>query len=285
MPRASKDYNLYLLKPNLVLEWHPTKNENLRPLDVTPGSGKKVWWLCSKGHEWQAAIHSRSKGSGCPLCNQNHRVDVDEMVASDLDELMVSDLPLAREWHPTKNGDLNPKEINSYFEEKVWWLCEEGYEWQASVKSRIEGGGCPQCARAIMLTWSPENKTNIRPGKAIVENEIQSTSNNFVLGAAISDMYRGQEHRREKRYKFQDTISLESQESEQWTYARSVNLSGSGLLFESEIPYNRGTKVMVQFNHPPFKSMQKLYPSIIRWCKELPHDSTDSSYGVGVEFI
>ncbi|MBQ4587207.1 MAG: zinc-ribbon domain-containing protein, partial [Clostridia bacterium] len=32
-------------------------------------SHKKAWWKCDKGHEWQARIASRNKGSGCPYCS------------------------------------------------------------------------------------------------------------------------------------------------------------------------------------------------------------------------
>jgi hypothetical protein len=41
--------------PNLANEWHPTKNGELSPYDVTNGSNKKVWWKCAKGndHEWE----------------------------------------------------------------------------------------------------------------------------------------------------------------------------------------------------------------------------------------
>jgi hypothetical protein len=53
MPKATKEYNLSILKPSLVKEWHPTKNVQLKPYDVTPGSGKRIWWICQKGHEWQ----------------------------------------------------------------------------------------------------------------------------------------------------------------------------------------------------------------------------------------
>ncbi len=47
-----------------------TKNSKLKPKDVTPKSHKKAWWLCKKGHEWQARIADRSsKGNGCPYCS------------------------------------------------------------------------------------------------------------------------------------------------------------------------------------------------------------------------
>jgi len=37
--------------PELMAEWHPTKNDDLMPEDVTHGSNKVAWWLCSEGHE------------------------------------------------------------------------------------------------------------------------------------------------------------------------------------------------------------------------------------------
>jgi len=49
-------------------EWHPTKNGDLTPNDVSYGSNKKVWWLCSKCFcEWNTTINSRND-TGCPKC-------------------------------------------------------------------------------------------------------------------------------------------------------------------------------------------------------------------------
>ena len=58
--------------PELVKEWHPTKNGDLTPKDVTYGSDKKVWWKCHKqdDHEWQASISKRTiSGRACPVCS------------------------------------------------------------------------------------------------------------------------------------------------------------------------------------------------------------------------
>ena len=44
------------------------KNCELTPSDVMPNSGKKVWWKCSKGHEWQQKIYHRNNGVNCPVC-------------------------------------------------------------------------------------------------------------------------------------------------------------------------------------------------------------------------
>ena len=45
MPKVSQRYNLQVINPTLSKEWHPTKNANITPNDVTPKSHKKVWWL------------------------------------------------------------------------------------------------------------------------------------------------------------------------------------------------------------------------------------------------
>lgn len=53
-------------------EWHPFFNLGVSPETLRPGSGKKVWWKCSEGHEWEAVIANRTKrGSGCPFCAGN----------------------------------------------------------------------------------------------------------------------------------------------------------------------------------------------------------------------
>lgn len=54
---------------DVAKEWHPTKNGETTPHDVTQGSGKKVWWQCDNGHEWEATVNNRAKGSECPYCS------------------------------------------------------------------------------------------------------------------------------------------------------------------------------------------------------------------------
>ena len=68
--KAVKGENdLQTLSPILASEWDYKKNNGLTPMDVMPNSGKKVWWKCKRGHEWQAKIQNRYRGSGCPYCS------------------------------------------------------------------------------------------------------------------------------------------------------------------------------------------------------------------------
>ena len=57
----------------LMAEWNWERNTNFDPSQLTIGSGKKVWWVCSRGHEWQATVDHRTNGRGCPICLTDRR--------------------------------------------------------------------------------------------------------------------------------------------------------------------------------------------------------------------
>ena len=137
--KVLKGYNdLETLNPKLAREWHPVKNGDLTPKDVTIGSNKKVWWKCSKGHEWMATITNRKNHHGCPYC-------VSKKVLQSYNDLETLNPKLAREWHPTKNGDLTPKDVTTGSRKKVWWKCSKGHEWMSTIHHRNNGSGCPIC--------------------------------------------------------------------------------------------------------------------------------------------
>lgn len=73
---------------------------------------------------------------------------------------------LLEEWYWEKNGTLTPETVPAFGNTKVWWKCKIcGYEWQAEVKSRVIGNGCPHCAPA------KRSKTKATPnaGKSLAE--------------------------------------------------------------------------------------------------------------------
>lgn len=121
-------------------QWHPTKNGDLTPDDVTDGSNKRVWWVCDLGHEWQTATYYRvAKSSQCPYC-------VGQKVLAGFNDLATKFPDVARQWHPTKNKPLEPFEIGAGSEKKIWWLCDLGHEWEANLSNRTRvGSGCPVC--------------------------------------------------------------------------------------------------------------------------------------------
>ena len=162
--------SLLEINPNLSKEWHPIRNSPLTPEDVPPGSNRKVWWICPKGHEWKTGINNRNyRRTGCPYCS-GHRVCIDNC-------LHTVNPGLAREWHPTKNGSLTPKDVTPGSTKKVWWTCSEGHTWEAVVSYRSRGTGCPYCAGQavgrdnclahinpkLARQWHPKKNGNLSP--------------------------------------------------------------------------------------------------------------------------
>lgn len=68
--RATPENCLTKTHPDIAMQWHPIRNGTLSPEELTKGSDKKVWWICSKGHEWEAHIYSRTSGRSCMICNR-----------------------------------------------------------------------------------------------------------------------------------------------------------------------------------------------------------------------
>ena len=70
--------DLETLRSDLAKEWDFQKNKFL-PSDITCGSGKKVFWICSKcGYKWNTTIQRRARyGTGCPECARDiHKIRV-----------------------------------------------------------------------------------------------------------------------------------------------------------------------------------------------------------------
>ena len=180
-----QDGSLLNNNPELANEWHPTKNGNLTSDMVTLNSNQKVWWLGKCGHEWEARIAGRNKkGSGCPVC-ANLQIVVG---FNDLATLMPE---LAKEWHPTKNGDITPTMISVKAQGKAWWICDKGHEWEAYISHRSNGIGCPTCKKSWQ-TSLPEQiifyymkkafPSTENSYKFLKNNEIDIYINEFNLG-------------------------------------------------------------------------------------------------------
>lgn len=132
--------------PELVAQWHPTKNGSLRPDQILPGSHQRAWWICEKGHVWSATVKSRVSGCGCPVCANRE-------AAACENDLATTHPLLAAQWHPTRNGTLTPRDLVAGTHKKVWWLCEKGHAWQASVVSRTSGGHRVPCLYLAEKSW------------------------------------------------------------------------------------------------------------------------------------
>ena len=139
--QVSVTNSLASLHLELAAQWHPTKNGDFTPEQYVAGSERKVWWKCPKGpdHEWQAHGGHRIKGTNCPACS-GKQVSVTNSLASLYPEL-------AKQWHPTKNGDLTPDIYVANSSKAVYWICptDPQHFWKTNGANRVSGTDCPAC--------------------------------------------------------------------------------------------------------------------------------------------
>ena len=133
--------------PHVLTKWDFEKNTEFTPQQLTASSHKEVWWKCEKGHSWQVRVQSitglKSGSTGCPYCSG-------KAFLSGFNDLATMRPDVAAEWNYEKNEDLTPRFIKyTSREEKVWWKCAEGHEWQTTVYARTKKNGtnCPICSR------------------------------------------------------------------------------------------------------------------------------------------
>ncbi len=161
-----KGFNdLYTLNKELAKEWHPTKNGTLKPTDITIGSSKKIWWLCSEcGFEWKTSVSNRAgKGTGCPECKlKSGIISRDTKYVLKNGSLAEAEPDIVKEWHPTKNIPLTPNDVARSSCKKVWWLCPKcGNEYQATIGHRTYyNQGCPKCS--LIKRGDTRKKNNIQ---------------------------------------------------------------------------------------------------------------------------
>jgi hypothetical protein len=164
--------------PKIAAEWHPSRNGDLTPSDVTVGSGRPVWWKCPKGpdHEWRTLIKNRVKGDKCPFCS-GKKPSVTNSLAS-----LFPDIAL--QLHPERNKNMTAHDIVAGSHTRYWWKCDKGsdHEWRAAVKSRtLSKQNCPCCAGqkvsvtnslqslypAVAREFHPEKNGTNTPGQII----------------------------------------------------------------------------------------------------------------------
>lgn len=143
-PRIFDKLNPYTIEN--IHKWIDINNKSFKLIsDIYYGSKeKKMIFKCDKcNSEWDMTWNNIVTGSDCPFC-QGYRVNETNCLATKRPYI-------AKEWHPTKNGDLTSHDITWCSETKVWWVCLKcGHEWDALVSNRVSANsGCPKCASSL----------------------------------------------------------------------------------------------------------------------------------------
>lgn len=134
--RLSNLNAIQITHPEISNMWHPIRNKNMNISETTYSSNKRVWWICDKGHEWEQSPNVMTSQKRKYICYQCYIEN----------NSLTNKYPeLSHEWDFNRNGNTGPESITSGSGKKFWWVCDHGHSWQAIVKNRVKGAGCPKC--------------------------------------------------------------------------------------------------------------------------------------------
>lgn len=141
----------------LLKEWDYTKN-NCDISDVSIGSSKDFWWICSLGHNFEANVYDRySLGYDCSVC-------AGKIIVAGFNDLLSNNPTIASEWNYKMNGDLSPDMVTTVSGKKVWWVCHKDntHEWEAKISARTNkttSTGCPYCTNQKVVVGKNDLQT------------------------------------------------------------------------------------------------------------------------------
>ena len=169
--------DLATVNPELAKQVSP--NSKIKATEATVSSGKRLLWMCSSGHEWEAKVLNRSRGKGCPYCSGR-------MPVLRVNDLATVNPELAKQVSP--NSKIKATQVTSFSNRKLLWRCGRGHEWVAAVSSRTLGNNCPYCGNKKVLpgfndlaTTHPELAKQVSPNSKIKATEITERSSRKVL--------------------------------------------------------------------------------------------------------
>jgi hypothetical protein len=132
--------------------WHSTKNGNVNPRDVFKSSSGKFWFKCFDekcGHDFDASLNSINNNCWCPYCASPPKRLCNDTNCKPCKEKSFASNEKSEHLHPTKNGNLNPRDVFKSSSGKFWFKCFDekcGHDFDASLAHISRNRWCPYCA-------------------------------------------------------------------------------------------------------------------------------------------
>ncbi len=142
--RVFHSSNPYTIKN--ISFWVSLNNKSFRLLDGQEykRASRNLKWQCLKedcNEIFEATWNDIIVGNGCSYC-RGLKVGISNCLAT-------KNPNLAKQWHPTLNGDLTPYDVTCGSRKIIWWQCPNNLKhiWKAEVDKRNhKNDGCPYCS-------------------------------------------------------------------------------------------------------------------------------------------
>lgn len=142
LSKQNKAKHLGLTHPEVAKTLIHEKNKGWEAIHLTASSNRKLWWRCPTCHRpFETRVSERIKTNRCAYCARRK--------VSTLNALASNNPELAKEWHPTLNGDVHPHEVAVNSNRVFWWKCSYcGHSWKSACKTRnLQQTKCPACEK------------------------------------------------------------------------------------------------------------------------------------------
>lgn len=119
--------------PNVINEWHPDRNGDLKPEMVTAGSDKKVWWICLEtGAPYQATVNKKVAGTKSPYVANK------KVLAGYNDLASQAPLEVVGQFSEELNK-VSANEVIVSSAKKYKWICPTyGLVFEDEVRARVK---------------------------------------------------------------------------------------------------------------------------------------------------
>lgn len=116
-------------------------------LELSITGSQKLDFVCRNGHRIMRTpryllASDRTQSRGCAVC-------ANKVVLPGWNGIDMTDPWMFREFHPTRNGVIDPRTVRRGSARVLWWLCsdEAAHEFPASPADRVRNRACPECKR------------------------------------------------------------------------------------------------------------------------------------------
>ena len=140
--------------PKLIAFWDHKNNEIRNTNEVTAVLTNSYSWICHRQHTFTKLLKTMVKDQICRYCYSIRETHPE----------------LLSEWDFNKNYGIEPLEISQGSNKSIWWKCEHGHSWNASLVNRLQDNKrCNVCLSlgfrfpSLLKEWNFEKNTDIDP--------------------------------------------------------------------------------------------------------------------------
>ena len=146
-------------RPNMMAMWDYDKNIVTPDKVLAHATTVECWWKCPIcGKPEKATPDKKYEAKTCFDCGNkiggiNRRKGEVQRKGS-----FAQNHPyLAKEWHPTLNGDITPYDITSGCSDEFYWQCKYGHTYKTTVTERVKRhAGCPTCKTSLRTSFAEQ---------------------------------------------------------------------------------------------------------------------------------